>query len=308
MATGSSGCCRSVMFLWYHTCTHAITCEHANTHTDLQKRMCRHIQVKPLCKTPKLVKYCHLEMCAYANALLLRMQTMCARICKDAAWNFTIQRKPAVPMGLYYTLREYITGRERRQDCRRFDPSGQSEEKSWCWARLSCNVIGLISQSITFWGCLYQENWCKTPPQTSEVVTSWFSHWCRGEKPWGAVCPTWTPAPDPPVSWCERRQGPDPGLFHSLQLWHITQCARPLPHAPVFMCLLIAIHKSQPWFHGGVSRKEAQRLIEKQGLVDGWVEELQLVIWHQENHQITATDTQCDTEWTWKFAVWHNVF
>uniref|UniRef100_A0A8C4E0X1 Growth factor receptor bound protein 7 n=1 Tax=Dicentrarchus labrax TaxID=13489 RepID=A0A8C4E0X1_DICLA len=29
------------------------------------------------------------------------------------------------------------------------------------------------------------------------------------------------------------------------------------------------IHKSQPWFHGGVSRKEAQRLIEKQGLVDG---------------------------------------
>uniref|UniRef100_A0A4W6E7W5 Growth factor receptor bound protein 7 n=1 Tax=Lates calcarifer TaxID=8187 RepID=A0A4W6E7W5_LATCA len=30
-----------------------------------------------------------------------------------------------------------------------------------------------------------------------------------------------------------------------------------------------AIHKTQPWFHGGVSRKEAQRLIEKQGLVDG---------------------------------------
>lgn len=30
-----------------------------------------------------------------------------------------------------------------------------------------------------------------------------------------------------------------------------------------------SIHKSQPWFHGGVSRKEAQRLIEKQGLVDG---------------------------------------
>uniref|UniRef100_A0A3P8VIU4 Growth factor receptor bound protein 7 n=2 Tax=Cynoglossus semilaevis TaxID=244447 RepID=A0A3P8VIU4_CYNSE len=29
------------------------------------------------------------------------------------------------------------------------------------------------------------------------------------------------------------------------------------------------IHRSQPWFHGGVSRKEAQRLIEKQGLVDG---------------------------------------
>ncbi|XP_076008423.1 growth factor receptor-bound protein 7 isoform X2 [Genypterus blacodes] len=30
-----------------------------------------------------------------------------------------------------------------------------------------------------------------------------------------------------------------------------------------------SIHKSQPWFHGGVSRKETQRLIEKQGLVDG---------------------------------------
>ncbi|XP_030255226.1 growth factor receptor-bound protein 7 isoform X1 [Sparus aurata] len=30
-----------------------------------------------------------------------------------------------------------------------------------------------------------------------------------------------------------------------------------------------SIHKSQPWFHGGVSRKEAQRLMEKQGLVDG---------------------------------------
>ncbi|XP_041829439.1 growth factor receptor-bound protein 7 [Melanotaenia boesemani] len=30
-----------------------------------------------------------------------------------------------------------------------------------------------------------------------------------------------------------------------------------------------SIHKTQPWFHGGVSRKEAERLIEKQGLVDG---------------------------------------
>ncbi|KAM8837482.1 growth factor receptor-bound protein 7 isoform 2-T2 [Spinachia spinachia] len=29
------------------------------------------------------------------------------------------------------------------------------------------------------------------------------------------------------------------------------------------------VHKSQPWFHGRVSRKETQRLIEKQGLVDG---------------------------------------
>uniref|UniRef100_A0A3B4ANU0 Uncharacterized protein n=1 Tax=Periophthalmus magnuspinnatus TaxID=409849 RepID=A0A3B4ANU0_9GOBI len=30
-----------------------------------------------------------------------------------------------------------------------------------------------------------------------------------------------------------------------------------------------SIHKTQPWFHGGVSRTEAQRLIERQGLVDG---------------------------------------
>ncbi|KAM4623894.1 growth factor receptor-bound protein 7 [Polymixia lowei] len=30
-----------------------------------------------------------------------------------------------------------------------------------------------------------------------------------------------------------------------------------------------SIHRTQPWFHGGVSRKEAQRLIEEQGLVDG---------------------------------------
>ncbi|XP_060950832.1 growth factor receptor-bound protein 7 [Limanda limanda] len=30
-----------------------------------------------------------------------------------------------------------------------------------------------------------------------------------------------------------------------------------------------SIHRTQPWFHGGISRKETQRLIEKQGLVDG---------------------------------------
>uniref|UniRef100_A0AAV2LCL4 Growth factor receptor bound protein 7 n=1 Tax=Knipowitschia caucasica TaxID=637954 RepID=A0AAV2LCL4_KNICA len=30
-----------------------------------------------------------------------------------------------------------------------------------------------------------------------------------------------------------------------------------------------SIHKTQPWFHGGVSRTEAQRLIQRQGLVDG---------------------------------------
>lgn len=30
-----------------------------------------------------------------------------------------------------------------------------------------------------------------------------------------------------------------------------------------------AVHQSQPWFHGGVSRTEAQRLLEEQGQVDG---------------------------------------
>ncbi|XP_035260089.1 growth factor receptor-bound protein 7 isoform X2 [Anguilla rostrata] len=30
-----------------------------------------------------------------------------------------------------------------------------------------------------------------------------------------------------------------------------------------------SIHQTQPWFHGGVSRREAQALIEEQGLVDG---------------------------------------
>lgn len=44
-----------------------------------------------------------------------------------------------------------------------------------------------------------------------------------------------------------------------------------LLRAHALTCSLLALHLSQPWFHGGVSRKEAQRLIEKQGLVDGSV-------------------------------------
>ncbi|RXN02621.1 growth factor receptor-bound 7-like protein [Labeo rohita] len=32
---------------------------------------------------------------------------------------------------------------------------------------------------------------------------------------------------------------------------------------------LSAVHRVQPWFHGGVSRNEAQRLLEEQGQVDG---------------------------------------
>lgn len=30
-----------------------------------------------------------------------------------------------------------------------------------------------------------------------------------------------------------------------------------------------AIHRTQPWFHGRISREESQRLIGQQGLVDG---------------------------------------
>ena len=30
-----------------------------------------------------------------------------------------------------------------------------------------------------------------------------------------------------------------------------------------------AIHRTQPWFHGRISREESQRLIRQQGLVDG---------------------------------------
>ncbi|KAM9832370.1 growth factor receptor-bound protein 7 [Neosynchiropus ocellatus] len=37
----------------------------------------------------------------------------------------------------------------------------------------------------------------------------------------------------------------------------------------LLLCVITAIHTTQPWFHGGVSRSETQRLIEKQGLVDG---------------------------------------
>lgn len=33
--------------------------------------------------------------------------------------------------------------------------------------------------------------------------------------------------------------------------------------------LLIAFHETHPWFYGGLTRNEAEKLIEKQGLVDG---------------------------------------
>lgn len=31
----------------------------------------------------------------------------------------------------------------------------------------------------------------------------------------------------------------------------------------------VAVHQTQPWFHGGVSRSEAQQLLEEQGQADG---------------------------------------
>lgn len=71
---------------------------------------------------------------------------------------------------------------------------------------------------------------------------------------------------------------------HSLQLFWFS-------HVTVF--LFLAIHKTQPWFHGGVSRKEAQRLIEKQGLVDGWVVQLHLQLFH------TVSIRFCTSRLTW---------
>lgn len=38
----------------------------------------------------------------------------------------------------------------------------------------------------------------------------------------------------------------------------------------LYVCVCTAVHRIQPWFHGGVSRTEAQRLLEEQGHVDGW--------------------------------------
>ncbi|XP_062416210.1 growth factor receptor-bound protein 7 isoform X1 [Pungitius pungitius] len=54
------------------------------------------------------------------------------------------------------------------------------------------------------------------------------------------------------------------------QAWRRREALRSsLPNLNTAAKSSTAVHKSQPWFHGRVSRKETQRLIEKQGLVDG---------------------------------------
>ncbi|XP_024141558.1 growth factor receptor-bound protein 7 isoform X2 [Oryzias melastigma] len=53
------------------------------------------------------------------------------------------------------------------------------------------------------------------------------------------------------------------------QAWRKREALRGSLPAVNSAARLSSIHKTQPWFHGGVSRKEAERLIEKQGLVDG---------------------------------------
>ena len=70
----------------------------------------------------------------------------------------------------------------------------------------------LIPTSVEF---LFKD-WCKRlhrPDVWPLSVLSGPLRWCRGEKPWGAACPTWTLEPDLPVSPHERRQGPDPRLL-----------------------------------------------------------------------------------------------
>lgn len=67
------------VFLISCNITHAVTYAHANTHTQTHTETCRNTQMCKHTGVPlhevahKLVKYCHLEMCACANAPLLGM-------------------------------------------------------------------------------------------------------------------------------------------------------------------------------------------------------------------------------------------
>lgn len=108
-------------------------------------------------------------------------------------------------------------------------------------------------------------------PHLNSVLTasSFFVWLCgvRRGKLCAVACPTWARAPDQPVSPHSQSSPPGLALCSCCSIcWFVNLSSH------------VAIHKSQLWFHGGVSRKEAQRLIEKQGLVDGWVQLLLLLL------------------------------
>ncbi|NXH93660.1 GRB7 protein, partial [Pachycephala philippinensis] len=48
------------------------------------------------------------------------------------------------------------------------------------------------------------------------------------------------------------------------QAWRVRGPPKPDPPLPT------AIHRTQPWFHGRISREDTQQLIGRQGLVDGY--------------------------------------
>lgn len=77
----------------------------------------------------------------------------------------------------------------------------------------------------------------------SEIVTflCFCLHWCRGERPCGAVCPTWTLARDLPVSPHERRPGPGPGLLRFLNK---SRTVRSLTSSR--LCVFVCSHPQVP--------------------------------------------------------------
>lgn len=108
------GCCRSFLFpalLHTHSLAHADIHAHMHTHTYRCSNIQEHVCIESLVKY-----YCNLEICACANASLLRMQRTYVRICRDAMWNFTSRWKPAVPLGLNYTPRIHYSLRERESE------------------------------------------------------------------------------------------------------------------------------------------------------------------------------------------------
>uniref|UniRef100_A0A8C0JEC6 SH2 domain-containing protein n=1 Tax=Chelonoidis abingdonii TaxID=106734 RepID=A0A8C0JEC6_CHEAB len=57
------------------------------------------------------------------------------------------------------------------------------------------------------------------------------------------------------------------------QSWRVSPCfqsdQKSFSSSIFFSFLFSAIHRTQPWFHGRISREDTQRLIIQQGLVDG---------------------------------------